>query len=169
MSRLVERLLKKHGLDGIRIVFFLDPFSSSKIKLMAVKDKDKATMWQTRFDIRCGAETDEMLCSIWEDLVGSCLDRMAVYRIIDFTQKMWKDPHFANARDAILDIVENRLLEESAAGRAISLVDQFGDNVLFDRAVYEFIAPFSTRESLSIGLDLEERADVAIQERQCHS
>ena len=168
MSRLVERLLKKHGLDGIKIVF-LEPFSSCKIGLMAVKDKDKATMWQTRFDIRCGAETDEMLCNIWKDLVDSCLNRMAIYRVIDFTQKMWKDPHSANARDAILDIVENRLLEESAAGRAVSLVDQFGDSMLFDRTVYEFIAPFSTRESLSIGLDLEERADVAIQERQCHS
>lgn len=168
MSRLVERLLKKHGLDGIRIVF-LDPFSSCKIRLMAVKDKDKATMWQIRFDIQCGAETDEMLCNIWKDLVSSCLARMAIYHVIDFTQKMWKDPHSTNARDAILDIVENRLLEESAAGRAVSLVDLFGDNVLFDRTVYEFIAPFSTRESLSISLDLEERADVAIQERQCHS
>ena len=168
MSRLIERLLKKHSLDGIRIVF-LDPFSSSKIRLMTVKDKDKATMWQTRFDIYCGAKTDEMLCNIWKDLVDSCLDRMAIYHIIDFTQKLWKDPHSANARNAILDIVENRLLEESATGRAISLVGQFGDNVLFDCAVYEFIAPFSTRESLSIGLDLEERVDVAIQERQCHS
>lgn len=51
-------------------------------------------------------------------------------------------------------------------GRSIDLVEIIED-IHYDPLVYQFIAPFSTKESLTIDLDLEERLDdVAIQEKE---
>jgi len=155
---LIERLLKRQNLDGIRIEF--KPFvTTDDIRIMAVKEKDKTINWQARYDITIRGDyikTAKMWSRIQEDFKYLHLDRMAYDSIIDLTNKKWKDYTVVNARNAILDVIEKHILKESGMGRSIDLVEVIED-IHYDPLVYQFIAPFSTKESLTIDLDLEER------------
>ncbi len=155
---LIERLLAKYSLDGIRIeLSHTDP--NGHINIMAVSTKSKG--WQKRYAfIFEGNEPNFMnLCRSYKDKLYNELGKMRIFEkanngVIDTTSRWWQ-LHHSRCTDIVLSLVENALLDISSSEIDIYIKDCY--EMLYETDAYQslFMKRGSTRESITIELDLE--------------
>ena len=151
---LIERLLVKHGLDGIRI-----ELSYSAFNIMAVSTKSER--WQKRyvFIFKCNEPNCMDLYRSYKDKLRDELSKMHILKkanngVIDTTSKWWQ-LHHSRCTDTVLSLVENALLDISANEIDIYIQDYYEMLYEFDPYHALFMKRGSTRESIMIELDLE--------------
>lgn len=153
---LIERLLARHGLDGIRIDL---NYANGHINIMAVSTKSKK--WQKRYKfIFEGNKPNFMnLCRSYNDKIYSELAKMHILEkanagVIDTTSRWWQ-LHHSRCTDIVLSLVENALLDISSSGIDIYIKDHYEMLYEIDADQSLFMKRGSTRESIMIELDLE--------------
>ena len=153
---LIERLLARHGLDGIRIDL---NYANGHINIMAVSTKSKR--WQKRYKFTFeGNEPNFMnLCRSYNDKLYSELAKMHILEkanngVIDTTSRWWQ-LHHSRCTDTVLSLVENALLDISSSEIDIYIIDCYEMFYEIDADKSLFMKRGSTRESIMIELDLE--------------
>ena len=155
---LIERLLAKYGLNGIRIELSHTD-SNSYINIMAVSTK--SNRWQKRYTfIFEGRGPDFMnLCRSYKDKLYNELVKMRILEkanngVIDTTSRWWQ-LHHSRCTDTVLSLVENELLGISSSEIDIYIKDCYEMLYEIDAHQALFMKRGSTRESITIELDLE--------------
>ena len=145
----LDRLLKIHGFDGLRIT----DNSTPPVNLMAVKKKDKKCHWQTRYQVLTGdvIETEALMEYLREELLREGL--LEVNGTIDTTHAKWRSPEGVYKTFILLRIVENALLDSAERGHSINLVEIVPSG--HDRHFIELIEPHTSEEKILVELDLE--------------
>ena len=144
----LDRLLKVHGFDGLRIA----DNSTPAVNLMAVKKKDEKCHWQTRYQVLTGdvIETEALVEYLREELLREGL--LEVNGTIDTTHAKWRSPEGVYKTVILFRIVENALLDSVERGHSINLVEivPFG----YDPDFIELIEPHTSEEKILVELDL---------------
>lgn len=147
----LDRLLKIHGFDGLRIA----DNSTPPVNLMAVKKKDKKCHWQTRYQVLTGdvIETEALMEYLREELLREGL--LEVNGAIDTTHAKWRSPEGVYKTFILFRIVENALLDSVEKGHSINLVEIVpSGNLLYDPHFIELIEPHTSEEKILVELDL---------------
>lgn len=144
----LDRLLKVHGFDGLRIA----DNSTPPVNLMAVKKKDKKCHWQTRYQVLTGdvIETEALMEYLREELLREGL--LEVNGAIDTTHARWRSPEGVYKSFILFRIVENALLDSVEKGHGINLVEIVSDG--HDPHFIELIEPHTPEEKILVELDL---------------
>lgn len=148
----LDRLLKVHGFDGLRIA----DNSIPPVNLMAVKKKDKKCHWQTRYQVLTGdvIETEALMEYLREELLREGL--LEVNGAIDTTHAKWRSPEGVYKAYILFRIVENALLGSVEKGHSINLVEILpSGELLYDPHFIELIEPHTSEEKILVELDLE--------------
>lgn len=147
----LDRLLKVHGFDGLRIA----DNSTPAVSLMAVKKKDKKCHWQIRYQVLSSdiIETKALMEYLREELFREGL--LEVNGTIDTTHAKWKSPEGVYKAFILFRIVENALLHSVENGHSIDLVEIVpSGELLYDPGFIELIEPHTSEEKILIELDL---------------
>jgi len=175
-AKLFERLLDKHGLDGVRVdntnstsgIQFVGP----RIWIVTKKIKDGHTnhKWQQRWSVR--SSIDEIPEGLTPTRIWS--NEVPLRACSKFYQSLIHNGALERCR-GIVDTSASKLISQddkirvhclalewflglASHGYRIDLVDDLDSQLFYDPTIKTLMEPWTTEESLQICLDLEGRS-----------